>query len=620
MENYNFSGWATRNDIRCSDGRTIRKDAFKHCDGLTVPLVWGHKHDDPLRVLGHAVLENREEGVYTYGFFNDTEQGLNAKELVEHGDVVALSIYANQLKQHGGDVLHGAIREVSLVLAGANPGALIENVVRHGEDDEEIVIEDEGFIYTGENIVISHADKEEKEEEKTEDKKEDAEKPAEEKKTKTVAEVFKTLNEEQEEAVYTVINALIDDGNTDETNKEDKENKKTEKSEGGETTMKHNVFDNQSTENKTTLTHEDKEAIVALSKQPGVGSLQAAISMYVSQNEKLAHAFDQEDETTVGLLFPEPKLINPGAPELIRDYDQSWVMKVINKIHKSPFSKIRTRKADARATELRAKGYQKKGDEKTIMNKIKLLSRTTEPQTVYVKDELHRDDIIDIDFDVVNYQWNIMKETMYETLALAALIGDGREDGDPDKIREGNIRPIWTDEEFYTMHVDVDIAKAKQELQGTETGANFGENYIYAEAIITAALYSREKFKGTGLPSLYCTPHLVNVMLLARDLNGRRIYDSKADLAKALNVAEIVEIEQLEEKTRTTADSKTKKLLGLFVNLADYTFGSAKGGELTKFEDFDIDYNKYKYLMETRLSGSLTEPASAIALEEPVTE
>jgi hypothetical protein len=293
-------------------------------------------------------------------------------------------------------------------------------------------------------------------------------------------------------------------------------------------------------------------------------------------------------------------------------------MQVINKIHKSPYSRIRTRQADARIAELRAKGYQKKGDQKTLSANIKMIGRTTDPQTVYRKDELHRDDIIDItDFDVVNYQWGVMKDNMYEELALAALVGDGREDGDPDKIHQEHIRSIWNDEELYTIHKDVDIEAARTELQGTNTGANFGENYIYAEAIITAALYAREQYKGSGKPDLFCAPHLVNVMLLARDLNGRRIYDSKTDLAKALNVNQIFEIEQLEGKTRTT-DAGEKKLLGLFVNLADYTFGSTKGGELTKFDDFDIDFNKYKYLMETRLSGALTKVQAAIALEEPV--
>ena len=383
--------------------------------------------------------------------------------------------------------------------------------------------------------------------------------------------------------------------------------------------MKHNVFDQDETYQENVLSHSDEEAIIKMAKGSNVGSLKAAIDIYLNENESLAHGFVNEGgQDAIETLFPEFHDTNTGTPNTITR-DQSWVMDVINKIHKSPYSRIRTRNADARIAELRAKGYQKKGDEKTISGNIKLLSRTTDPQTVYRKDQLNRDDIIDItDFDVVAYQWGIMKDNMYEELALAALVGDGREEGDPDKIHETHIRSIWNDEELYTIHKDVDFKAAKTKLQGTNTSANFSDNYIYAEAIIEAALYSREQFKGSGTPDLYCTPHLLNVMLLARDLNGRRIYDSKADLAAALNVGEIYTIEQFEGRTRTTKDSKTKKLLGLFVNLADYQFGSTKGGEITKFDDFDIDFNQYKYLIETRLSGALTKVYSAIALEEPV--
>lgn len=613
MEKYDFSGWATKVNLKCSDGRTILKDAFKHCDGQTVPLVWNHRHDDPSNVLGHALLENREEGVYAYCSFNETESGELAKVLVKHGDVKSLSIYANQLKQDSSRrVMHGTIRELSLVLAGANEGARIENVIVHSDTGEFIEErEDQADIYNDETIELYHAESKEEKKEKEEETKmaeeKKEEKTEETKGEKTVKEVFDSFTEEQKTVVYAMIGQALEDAGVEEI----------EHSEGGDETMKTNVFDKEERTSEQVLTHADKEAIVALAKQPGVASLKTAISIYAEENDVLKHAFDQGDEETVKLLFPEPHLINPGAPEIIRDYENSWVTKVISKIHKSPFSKIRTRKADARGAELKAKGYQKKGDQKTIMGQIKLLKRETSPQTVYIKDELHRDDIIDIDFDVVGYQWNVMQDSMNETLALAALVGDGRDDADPDKIHEHNIRSIYNDDDFYCMHYDVDIDAAKAALQGTDTSVHFGENYIYAEAIVTASLYSREKFKGTGLPSLYCTPHLVNVMLLARDLNGRRIYDSKADLAKALNVAEIVEIEQLEGRTRET-DAGTKKLLGLFVNLADYTFGCAKGGQLTKFSDFDIDVNKYKYLLETRLSGSLTEPFSAIAIEEPV--
>lgn len=611
MEKFDFSGWATKANIKCSDGRTIMKDAFKHNDGQKVPLVWNHQHNDPNEVLGHALLENREEGVYAYCTFNDTESGQTAKLLVQHGDIDALSIYANQLKEHMSHVLHGNIREVSLVLAGANPGASIQSVtITHGDDVEEL---DEALIFTGENISLYHAD-DQKGETKVDEKKE-AEKAEKDKDTadsktdgeETIADVYNTLTEKQKTVVNAMIGMALEKGKSDE----DEDN-----SEGGNKAMKHNVFDQEEVAKGNALSHADQMDIIATAKMSSVGSLQTALSMYREEHESsLAHGIDEIDK-----LFPEVHNLNPGAPELIRQ-DQSWVMGVINKIHKSPFNRIKTRQADARIAELRAHGYQQKGDEKTVSANIKLLGRETTPQTVYRKDELHRDDVIDItDFDVVGYQWGIMKDNMYEELALAALIGDNRTDGDPDKIKEDCIRPIWKDDEFYTIHADVDIAAAKAALQGTNTGANFGDNYIYAEAIITAALYSREKFKGSGTPDLYCTPHLVNVMLLARDLNGRRIYDSKADLAKALNVNSIVEIEQLEDRTRTTSDSKKKKLLGLFVNLNDYTFGATKGGALTRFEDFDIDFNKYKYLLETRLCGTLTKPFAAIALEEPVTE
>jgi hypothetical protein len=607
MESYDFSGYATRNDLLCGDGRTIRKNAFKDNDGQTVPLVWNHDHVNADAVLGHALLENRDDGVYAYCKFNDTEQGKNAKLLVEHGDVRSLSIYANKLRQIGKDVIHGTIRELSLVLAGANPGATIDFVMAHGEDTEEI----DGFIanYDENALVLYHSGEPKNQE--TKDAKED-EKMAEENKNpdtekdKTVQEVFDSMTEEQKTVVYAMIGQALEDAGVEDD------------SEGGKEEMKHNIFDNEEQSQEKVLTHADQEMILKKAKETGVGSLKKALAMYMEENGSMAHGLDLGDTEVLEELLPDHKLLNPGAPDVIRDFDQSWVMQVINKIHKSPYARIRTRKADARAKDLRAKGY-KKGEEKKLTEHIKLLGRKTEPTTIYQKDELNRDDIIDItDFDVVAYVWQMMKDNMYETLALAALVGDGRDDADPDKISETNIRPIWKDEDFYTIHTDVDIAAAKEELQGSNTSAYFGENYIYAEAIITAALYSREKFKGSGTPTLYCAPHLVNVMLLARDLNGRRIYDSKADLARALNVSGIVEIEQLEGKTREDNDGNTKKLLGLFVNLADYQFGSTKGGEITKFDDFDIDFNKYKYLMETRLSGALTEPFSAIALEEPV--
>ena len=603
MSNYDFSGWATRNDLLCGDGRTIRRNAFKDNDGVVVPLVWNHQHNDPNAVLGHALLENRDSGVYAYGTFNDSDQGRQAKALVQNGDVRSLSIWANQLKQIGNDVIHGNIRELSLVLAGANPGAYIDFAIAHSED------EGESFIASyDENIVIYHSD-----EPKEEENKEEEEEPMEENKEvlahaeqtstpegeETIEEIFNTLSDKQKTAVYAIVGSIVEEEGDDE---------------GGEN-MKHNVFDNEEQVTENYLSHADEEAIIDLAKKSSCGSLKQAMEIYAEENDFIAHGFE---DAALAKLFPEYELTKSGAPELL-ERDQSWISGVMSKIHKSPISRIRTRQADARIAELRAKGYQKKGDKKTLMEQIKLLGRQIDPQTVYIKDEMHRDDIIDItDFDVVNYQWTLMRHLMEEELALAALIGDGRDESDPDKIHEAHIQSIWNDAELYTIHQDVDIAAARAELQGTNTGANFGENYIYAEAIITAALYARERYKGSGTPDLYCTPHLLNVMLLARDLNGRRIYDSKTDLAAALNVNSIVTVEQFEGKTRDAGGGKTKKLLGLFVNMSDYTFGSTRGGEITRFDDFDIDFNKYKYLMETRLSGALTKVYSAIALEEPV--
>lgn len=596
MVNCDFSGYATRNDLLCGDGVTIRKDAFKGNDGCEVPLVWNHEHNDPNAVLGHAVLENRDDGVYAYGVFNDTEQGQTAKKLVQNGDVRSLSIWANQLKKIGKDVVHGNIRELSLVLAGANPGAYVDFVMAHSAEGEE-----EMEVSWDENIMLYHsADTEKKGENKVD---EETKKPetSEGSDDKTIKEVLDTMNDEQKEAMYAVLGMALSD---DE--------------EKGGNVVKHNIFDNEEREqaNKSILSHSDEMKIVSMAKQSGIGSLRAAMNIFAEENaDTLAHGvFDDEVEK----LFPEYELLKKGEPETLTR-DQSWIDAAMAKIHKSPYTRIKTRQADARIAELKAKGYQKKGDYKKEMAKIKLLSRTTDPQTVYIKDTLQRDDIVDItDFDVVAYQWNIMRQTLNEELIMAALVGDGREDGDPDKIHEDHIRSIWNDDELYTIHQTVDFDKAKQEIQGSNTGANFGENYIKAEAILTASLYAREKYKGSGSLDFYCTPHLLNVMLLARDLNGRRIYDSKADLAAALNVNSIVTVEQFEGLERTDSETNKHKLLGLFVNLGDYQFGAAKGGEVAKFDNFDIDFNQYKYLLETRLSGSLTKVYSAIALEEDV--
>ena len=611
MDKFDFSGWATKANLKCSDGRVIMKDAFKQNDGQTVPLVWNHRHNDPNEVLGHALLENRDEGVYVYGTFNDTETAKTAKLLVQHGDIVSLSIYANQLKQNMSNVIHGNIREVSLVLAGANPGASIESVIKHGEESDE-----EAVIYTGEDIAIAHADTNEEKKDNSQNKEDNEEdkKPEDNKKSegeKTVLEVFNTLNDEQKKVVYSLI-ADAAESNEDSNGKDDEN--EINHSEGGNE-MKKNVFDQEDMDQGKTLSHSAMNEILELAKTPSVGSFQQARRIYENENELQHDAFDKE---TMDMLMPDYKLIDPTEPKILYP-DDTWVSSVINGVHKSPYARVRTRRADARQAELKALGYEK-GNYKKEGKHIKLLGRTHDAQTIYVKDKINRDDVLDItEFDIIAYQWKILRHTMDQTLAQAILIGDGRDDLDPDKIKEDHIRPIWKDDDMYCIHQDVDIAGAKAKLQGTETGNHFGDNYIYAEAIIEAALYSREKYKGSGNLTFYCTPHLLNVMLLARDLNGRRIYSSKNDLVAALNVKDIKTVEQFEGLTRTEG-GKTKKLLGLFVNLSDYQLGCVKGGEITKFDDFDIDFNQYKLLLETRVSGALVEWYSAIALEEDVTE
>lgn len=597
MSNYDFSGYATRNDLLCQDGRTIRQNAFVDNDGCEVPLVWNHEHNDPNAVLGHAVLENRKDGVYAYGIFNDTEQGQMAKKLVQKGDVKSLSIWANQLKQIGNDVIHGNIRELSLVLAGANPGAYVDFVMAHSVDEEDTL-----YASYDENIMLYHsADESEKKEDKQE-MADNAKSQEDNSDDKTVEDVINTMNEEQKNVLYTLIGMAREDGADDEDEK------------GGNGNMKHNVFDNEAdTRQSNVLSHSDEQQIISLAKQTGVGSLKAAMEIFAEESGTLAHGvFGDETEK----LFPEYELLKKGEPETL-ERDQSWIGHVISGIHKSPISRIRTRQADARIAELRAKGYQKKGSYKQEMADIKLIGRTTDPQTIFIKADMHRDDITDIvDFDVVGYQWRLMRHILDEELALAALIGDSRDEADPDKIHEEHIRSIWNDNDLYCIHQSINYEEMKTKLNGTNTGANFGEEYIKAEATIAAALNAREKYKGSGSLDYYCTPHALNVMLLARDLNGRRIYSSKADLAAALNVENIYTVEQFEGKTREVTSGGTKKLVGLFVNLGDYQFGSTKGGEITKFDDFDMDFNRYKYMLETRLSGSLTKLYSAIALEE----
>lgn len=615
MARFDFSGWATKANLKCSDGRVIMKDAFKDNDGATVPLVWGHNHDDPNRVLGHALLENRDEGVYAYCKFNDTESGKTAKLLVQHGDVNALSIYANQLKQNLSNVIHGNIREVSLVLAGANPGAFIDSIMAHGEESDE-----EARIYTGETISLYHSEDDNEAlalshaDEKKEDKKENKEMDTEKNKEETVADVFDTLNEKQKTVVYAMIGQAIEDATADD----DDDDKDEE-----DTNMKHNVFDTDNNEQGNVLSHADQEDILSMAKASNVGSFQTALGIYVEENklehDALAGGFIQTGTGNVTELFPEYKDVRPGAPELITN-DQGWISVVMQKVHKSPISRIRTGQVDIRNIDtLRAKGYDK-GKQKKQAGNFSLVRRTTDPQTIYVKNALHRDDIVDItDFDYVQYLYNIDRMMLNEELATAIMLGDGRGEADDDKIHPEHIRPIWLDDDLYTMHVDVDMEALKTELQGTDTGTYFGKNFIEAESLVNTMLYSREKFKGSGTPDLYITPHKLNVMLLARDRNGHRIYSSKAELASALNVGNIYTAEQFEGKTRTTSDGKTKKLQALIVNLADYSLGATKGGEITHFTQFDIDFNQQKSLLETRCSGALTRVYSAIAIEEDTT-
>ena len=649
-QKYDFSGWATRNNLVCADGRTIRKDAFKHCDGETVPLVWGHRLDKPAFIIGKALLENRTDGVYAYCSFNDNEDAGKARELVRHGDIKSLSIYAKDLRQTPNkDVLYGNIKEVSLVPIGANPGAFIDFVdMQHSEEGAETEV----IIGCGETISLCHSDapaanlpapaegKRPGKETDTETGKEpeqgsepegrgagtegperqdtlahsdapgkggESREDEKEAEGRTIQDILDTYNEEQREALLYVVSVALGES---ESSGDDPDNK-SENTEGGQSNMKHNVFEKE--ENKdAVLSHSDRQDILTLAKSNSVGSLRTALNIYAEQNE-LKHGIDNIES-----LFPDFKDLRPGAPERVTR-DQGWVSVVMRKVHKSPISRIRTRQMDARNDQLRAHGFQKGKQKKPSGNTI-AISRTTDPQTVYRTDALHRDDIVDItDFDVVAYQYDTMRENLNEEIATAIMVGDGRDASDEMHISEDHIRSIWNDNGTYTVHYDVDIASARSELQGGNTAANFGENYIYAEAVISAALFSREKYRGTGTPDFFCTPHLVNKMLLARDLNGRRIYNSKADLAAALNVGEIYTAEQFEGLVRLDDDGGKHQLLGIFANLADYTVGSTKGGEITRFEQFDIDFNQQKYLIETRISGALTRVYSAIALEEPVT-
>ena len=560
---YDFSGWATKNNLKCSDGRTILKDAFKENDGQKVPLVWNHQHDDPDNVLGHALLENRDEGVYAYCAFNDTESGQQAKKLVEHGDVVSLSIYANKLKQQGGNVIHGAIREVSLVLAGANPGAFIDAVMSHGEDSEG-----DGIISMMEDISLSHGEIEEDTISHAEEKKED-EKMAENSKDMTIKEIIDTMTEDQKNAMYYLIGKAIEG---------DDENDK-----GGDENMKHNVFDNDTENKDDVLSHSDMEAIFSDAKR--YGSLKDSV---------LAHGIDQID-----YLFPEAESLN-RTPEFIKR-DTGWVSKVMSGVHHTPFSRIKSMFADITEDDARAKGYIKGKLKKEEV--FSLLKRTTTPTTIYKKQKLDRDDVIDItDFDVVAWLKSEMRMMLDEELARAFLVGDGRLPSSDDKINEQNIRPIWKDDDLYTIKSSIEVAADATSDQK-------------AKAFIRAIIKARKNYKGSGEPTLYTTEDMLTDCLLMEDNNGRIIYDSTAKLANMLRVKEIVTVPVMEGLTRTADEGKTMALMGIVVNLADYNVGADKGGAVNMFDDFDIDYNAQKYLIETRCSGALIKPFSAIAVE-----
>lgn len=581
-----FSGWATRNDLKCSDGRVIRRDAFKHDDGIKVPLVWNHQHNDPRNVLGHAWLENRPEGVYTYGFFNDSESGEIGKILVKHGDICALSIYANQLQQRGCDVLHGEIREVSLVHAGANPGAFIDSMLKHGEDSD-----DEAIIYTGMPLYLSHsdADKQENkaddgEKKETSEKKDEPEKKTDSDEEKTVADVINSMTEEQKNVMYAMIGQAMDDQGESDPESEDNND---DDSKGGTNTMKHNVFDKDDRQKENVLVHSDGSEV----SSEEISTIFGDIKRYGSLKDSvLAHGIDNVD-----YLFPDAQTL-ANTPEFIQR-DTGWVKKVMSGVHHTPFSRIKSIFADITEDDARAKGYFKGKLKKEEV--FGLLKRTTTPTTVYKKQKMDRDDVVDItDFDVVAWLKSEMRMMLDEELARAYLIGDGRLASSDDKINEQNIRPILKDEELYTIQATVSVQSSATEDDK-------------AREFIRTAIKARKNYKGSGQPTLYTTEDILTDCLLLTDTTGRDLYTDVAQLAKKLRVKEIVTVPVMEGVNGKNGGA----LMGIIVNLADYNVGADRGGAVNMFDDFDIDYNQQKYLIETRCSGALIKPYSAIALE-----
>ena len=604
MKKFDFSGWASKNNLRCSDGRTIRRDAFIDNDGQIVPLVWQHQHNDPENVLGHALLENREEGVYAYCAFNDTDKGQNAKMLVQHGDVNALSIYANQLTMKGGDVLHGAIREVSLVLAGANPGALIDFPILEHSGEE---CYDEAIIYTGENLSfddthdseegLNHADNskevkaEAKEDEKKEEKKEEPDtdtKDETKKPGKTIKDVFDELTEEQKKVVYFMIEEALKTADDDDDEEDDKEDAKHSNIDGGNE-MKFNAFDGEYQGAENTLSHAEIDAIFADGKK--YGSLKESF---------LAHA-EEYGIDNIEYLFPDEKALN-GAPTFIKRNDE-WVDAFMKGTHHTPFSRIKSIFADITEEDARAKGFIKGNMKKEEF--FALIKRVTTPTTVYKKQKLDRDDVVDVnDFDVVAWLKTEMRMMLDEEIARAALINDGRDASSDDKINEMCIRPIWTDDDIFTIKQVVNVGSTATDEQ-------------IAKAFIKGAIKSRKGYKGSGNPTLFTTEDMLTDMLLIEDSTGRVIYDSEEKLRNALRVSKIVTVPVMENKTREVG-GVTRTLMGIIVNPADYNIGADKGGAVNMFDDFDIDYNQMKYLIETRCSGALVKPYSAIAVEKVV--
>lgn len=627
---YDFCGYATRNNVKCSDGRVILKDAFRDDDGKKVPLVWNHQHNSPDTVLGHAILENRDDGVYAYATFNDTDSGQRAKELVRHGDVNALSIYANKLRETAGRVMHGVIREVSLVYAGANPEAYIDSFVAHSDGD---VTEDrsQGWFYSGMEGELYHAESEDTQDEEQD---EAAAEPEEElthadegegkgegdgenkgdsgddDSDEGVDAILETFTDKQKAVVMAMVDSILEQAEKNKS--EDNQNEE-------ESDMKHNAFDQELVEQGSTLSHGDEVKILEMAKSSSIGTLKGAMKAFVEDAE-LAHGFDSQSLT---LLFPEHKDLKTGAPEMLTD-DQGWITKVLNKVSKSPLTHVRVRFTDIRQIEEanRAKGYKQKGTQKTLTGDISVVYRVTDPQTIYIRSDLPRDDVLDIqDFDYVQYMYNIDRMNLNEELATAIMLGDGRAVGDQYKIKEDKIIPVWTDKELFTIHRKVDFAAMKTSLQGTNTNQYFGDNFVYAEGFVQELLYGREDAKNVGQADLYITPHMLNVMLLARDRNGRRIYGTVSELQSALNVASITTAEQFEGKIRTdTTTGKKYRLLAILYNLKNYQLGAAKGGEITHFTDFDINFNTLQSLLETRTSGMNTRPLSALVLEEEVVE